>query len=103
LTYAQRTQGAYSDDAGRLDDRMPVTEIRASSQLFVSPDPLCRRLVSLAEVVDSDHVLEPSAGTGAILRAVREGAPRAQCDAVELNADLVCHLRDHFGRQRLAG
>ena len=80
----------------RLDDRMPVTEIRASSQLFVSPDPLCRRLVSLAEVVDSDHVLEPSAGTGAILRAVREGAPRAQCDAVELNADLVCHLRDHF-------
>jgi 16S rRNA A1518/A1519 N6-dimethyltransferase RsmA/KsgA/DIM1 with predicted DNA glycosylase/AP lyase activity len=87
----------------RLDDRMPVTEIRASSQLFVSPDPLCRRLVSLAEVVDSDHVLEPSAGTGAILRAVREGAPRAQCDAVELNADLVCHLRDHFGRQRLAG
>lgn len=55
----------------RLDGRAPVTEIRASSQLFVSPDPVCRRLVSLAEVVDSDHILEPEAGTGAILRAVR--------------------------------
>lgn len=80
----------------RLDGRAPVTEIRASSQLFVSPDPVCRRLVSLAEVVDSDHILEPEAGTGAILRAVREAAPRAQCDAVELNADLVRHLRENF-------
>lgn len=80
----------------RLDGRPPVTEIQVSTQLFVTPDPVCRRLVSLAGVVDSDHILEPESGTGAILRAIREAAPLARCDAVELNADLVRHLRDNF-------
>ncbi|WP_373420012.1 class I SAM-dependent methyltransferase [Raoultella planticola] len=46
--------------------------------------------------MDSDQILEPEAGTGAILRAIREAAPLARCDSVELNADLVRHLRDNF-------
>ena len=81
---------------GRLDCRAPVAEIRASSQLFVTPDPVCRQLVDLAEISDSDLILEPEAGTGAILRAIREVAPLARCDAVELNADLARHLRSAF-------
>lgn len=62
----------------RLDGRTPVAEIRASSQLFVSPDPVCRQMVDLAELNDSDRILEPEAGTGAILRAIREAAPLAR-------------------------
>lgn len=80
----------------RLDGRTPVAEIRASSQLFVSPDPVCRQMVDLAELNDSDRILEPEAGTGAILRAIREAAPLARCHAVELDADLTAHLRAAF-------
>ena len=54
----------------RLDNAAPVAEIRAESQLFVSPAPICDRLVTLAEISNRDHILEPSAGTGAILRAI---------------------------------
>ena len=80
----------------RLDGRAPVAEIHASSQLFVTPDPVCRRLVALAGVTDADHILEPEAGTGAILRAIREAAPLARCDAVELNGELFQALRRAF-------
>lgn len=33
----------------RLDNAVPVAEIRAESQLFVTPAPVCERLVTLAE------------------------------------------------------
>lgn len=59
----------------RLDNAAPVAEIRAESQLFVTPAPVCDRLVMLAEISNRDHILEPSAGTGAILRAIRDTAP----------------------------
>ncbi len=61
----------------RLDNAAPVAEIRAESQLFVTPAPVCDRLVMLAEISNRDHILEPSAGTGAILRAIRDTAPVA--------------------------
>lgn len=80
----------------RLDGRTPVAEIRASSQLFVTPDPVCHQLIDLAEIMDDERILEPSAGTGAILRAVRKAAPLARCDAVELDAELAGHLRAVF-------
>ncbi len=70
----------------RLDNAAPVAEIRAESQLFVSPAPISDRLVTLAEISNRDHILEPSAGTGAILRAIRDTAPEAMCDAVEINS-----------------
>ncbi len=76
----------------RLDNAAPVAEIRAESQLFVSPAPICDRLVTLAEISNRDHILEPSAGTGAILRAIRDTAPEAMCDAVEINSGLVRYL-----------
>lgn len=34
----------------RLDNAAPVAEIRAESQLFVTPAPVCDRLVMLAEI-----------------------------------------------------
>ncbi|PZT66487.1 class I SAM-dependent methyltransferase, partial [Escherichia coli] len=66
----------------RLDNAAPVAEIRAESQLFV-------------------NILEPSAGTGAILRAIRDTAPEAMCDAVEINSGLVRYLRENFNGVRV--
>lgn len=59
------------------------------------------RLVTLAEISNRDHILEPSAGTGAILRAIRDTAPGAMCDAVEINSGLVRYLRDNFNGVRV--
>lgn len=77
----------------KLEGRAPVAEIQGSSQLFVTPSPECRRLVELADVRETDRILEPSAGTGAILQAIRDAVPRAKCDAVELHAGLARHCR----------
>ena len=85
----------------RLDNAAPVAEIRAESQLFVTPAPVCDRLVTLAEISNRDHILEPSAGTGAILRAIRDTAPEAMCDAVEINSGLVRYLRENFNGVRV--
>lgn len=59
------------------------------------------RLVTLAEISNRDHILEPSAGTGAILRAIRDTAPEAMCDAVEINSGLVRYLRENFNGVRV--
>lgn len=80
----------------RLDGQKTVTAIPAQSQLFVSPPPVCQRLTELAGVCDTDRILEPSAGTGAILRAVRQAAPSAHCDAVEQNYELADYIRKVF-------
>jgi len=80
----------------RLDGQKTVAAISAQSQLFVSPPPVCQRLAELAGVCDTDRILEPSAGTGAILRAVRQVAPSARCDAVEQHYDLVNYIRRNF-------
>ncbi|BEB37324.1 hypothetical protein VEE40_46000 (plasmid) [Escherichia coli] len=85
----------------RLDNAAPVAEIRAESQLFVTPAPVCDRLVTLAEISNRDHILEPSAGTGAILRAIRDTAPGAMCDAVEINSGLVRYRCQHTQGQQI--
>ncbi|WP_236263677.1 hypothetical protein [Escherichia coli] len=69
----------------RLDNAAPVAEIRAESQVFVTPAPVCDRLVTLAEISNRDHILEPSAGTGAILRAFSLLRPGGVLVAVCLN------------------
>ncbi|HBE2621463.1 TPA: hypothetical protein KL382_005460, partial [Escherichia coli] len=38
----------------RLDNAAPVAEIRAESQVFVTPAPVCDRLVTLAEISNRD-------------------------------------------------
>lgn len=76
----------------KLSSRRPVDEVHADSQLFVTPDPVCDRLVALADIRPGDRVLEPGAGTGAILRAVLAAQPAARCECVEVNYALVQHL-----------
>lgn len=81
---------------GKIDRGVPVVEVPASSQLFVTSENECARLVDLAGISADDSILEPSAGTGAILRAIRATAPDAVCDAIELNGALCGFLKQEF-------
>jgi len=60
-----------------------------------TPDDLARRMVELAELAPNACVLEPSAGTGAIVRAVREALRYAHVTAYELDPALLEDLREH--------
>lgn len=71
----------------------------SAPQLFPTPASLAARMVRLAELKEGARVLEPSAGTGAILRAVREYADQTLFGmkfartAVEISAKLCAGLR----------
>ena len=81
---------------GKIDRCASRIELPGSSQLFVTPDDICGRLVSLASIQENHVILEPNAGTGAILRAIRTAAPAARCEAVEINAQLCLNLQNEF-------
>jgi len=80
----------------KLSDLQPVARVHADTQLFVTSDQVCRKLVALANVRPGCRVLEPSAGTGAIVRAVLATVPGVICQCVEMNAALVKHLSATF-------
>ncbi len=46
--------------------------LKKEFQFFGTPDGLCDRLVELAEINDSHDILEPSAGQGAIIKAIHK-------------------------------
>jgi len=73
-----------------------VQAVHANTQLFVTRDDVCQKMVALAEIQAGDRVLEPSAGTGAILRAIQSAAPGVFCDCVELNAALAAQRQANF-------
>ena len=58
-------------------------------QLFPTPPPLARRMVALADIRPEHFVLEPSAGTGNLLRAIGR---RTFLQAVEKEASLAAEL-----------
>lgn len=69
-------------------------QVVSAFQLFPTPPSLAARLVEIAGVSAGQSILEPSAGTGNILRAIREatggGAIRT---AVEISTSLCDRLR----------
>lgn len=73
-------------------------QVVSANQLFPTPPAIARRLVELAEMYDGAKVLEPSAGTGNLLRALYDGPaiPGAVC-ALELNQGLWRQLQSGFG------
>lgn len=54
-------------------------EVDASSECFVTPAPVIARLIALADLAPGMDVLEPSAGTGAIARAVHALGCHVHC------------------------
>ncbi|HVR02798.1 MAG TPA: DUF3560 domain-containing protein [Polyangia bacterium] len=67
-------------------------QVLSAPQLFPTPPELAARLVAAADIRPDHRVLEPSAGTGNLLCAVRVEAPTAYVVCVELNADLARRL-----------
>lgn len=67
-------------------------KVVAAPQLFATPTDLARKVVELADIGDHHEVLEPSAGTGALLDAIRERAANARVFAVEVNGSLAENL-----------
>jgi len=64
-------------------------QVVSAPELFVTPPELAERMVEEAEIESAHRVLEPSAGTGNLLRAIGNGPDKV---AVELNSSLVERL-----------
>lgn len=72
-------------------------QITVVNQLFATPQELATRMVKKADLQPGESILEPSAGTGAILDAIakdRSVVPFDVC-AVEINHDLAHRLAFH--------
>ena len=57
-------------------------------QLFLTQPELAKRMAKLADIEGGDRVLEPSAGTGNLIRAIVDAQPMADVFAVEVNRAL---------------
>ncbi len=94
-----------ADCAERVDEAViagEVADFKKLYQFYETPPDLAHRMVAMAHVRAGDRVLEPSAGRGAILKALPEGVDRT---AVELNPAMAelhfhahtIHFRDFLG------
>ena len=63
-------------------------QVVSAPQLFPTPPALAARMATLAGIEYKDRVLEPSAGTGNLLRAIVDAEPTAKIHAVEINRAL---------------
>lgn len=80
----------------KLSRLQPVAQVHADTQLFVSSEQVCRKLVTLADIRPGCRVLEPSAGTGAIIREVLATVPGIICQCVEMDTALAEYLSVTF-------
>jgi protein-L-isoaspartate O-methyltransferase len=84
--------GAAPFDAMRDTLRAGVKAVSAP-QLFPTPPDLAARMVELADIEPGQRVLEPSAGTGAILRELDAFGDSCEVTAVEISHTLADALR----------
>ena len=76
-------------------ETMEVVDVKVLYQQYYTPPELAKRLVELACIGDTDCVLEPSAGHGAIVQAIIEKKPDYLV-AVEIDANNYNHLRSNY-------
>ena len=65
-------------------------------QFFETPSELCDKVVSMAECSSSDRILEPSAGRGAIIKAIHRVLPGIVVDYYELmpeNREMISSMK----------
>ncbi len=90
---APYTPSAAETRAAELKQQIKAgVKVVSAPQLFPTPAELAARMVREAEIQPGDRVLEPSAGTGNLVRAVRDGAAGI-VTAIEINHDLAETLR----------
>ncbi len=77
----------FKEDAMVVYDRIINGEnfnLKKKFQFFGTPDNLADRLVQLADIKDSDRILEPSAGQGSIIKAINRVLPKMMIECLEL-------------------
>jgi predicted RNA methylase len=85
----------FSSDAQPFIDQLTSGEsvnIKKEFQFFATPDDLADWIVSFANLQESDNILEPSAGQGAIVNAILRANEHALIECCELmpeNADIL--------------
>ncbi len=84
-----------AEDFQAMRDQLKAgVQVVSVPQLFPTPPSLAARMVELADIEPGHAVLEPSAGTGNILRAIREASGgSAVRTAIEINSRLCDRLR----------
>ncbi|MBM9615239.1 methyltransferase [Desulfobulbus rhabdoformis] len=87
------------EDRGTKFDQMRTqlkagVQVVTAPQLFPTPPDLAARMVELAEIEPGHRVLEPSAGTGNILKAIGNAPDKV---AVELNQELAFSILPRLG------
>jgi tRNA A58 N-methylase Trm61 len=65
-------------------------------QLFPTPADLARQVYDMADIQPEQEILEPSAGTGALVAAFRQIPTIGRLVMVEINTQLAAGLRDRF-------
>lgn len=78
--------------------------IKKEFQFFATPEPLANKMVNLAEIEEYDLVCEPSAGQGAIIKAIHmeRNVLVHYCELMPLNRTFIekipntTHLKDNF-------
>ena len=94
---AQKRRKVEPSPAEAMRDSLKAgVQVVTAPQLFPTPPELARRMVELADIQPGHRVLEPSAGTGALLRAITLhemenllGGPALEVIAVEINERLT--------------
>ena len=94
---AEQNAQAEAVEAMRQQLKAGPAPVIVAPQLFPTPATLAARMVDEAGLQDGMRWLEPSAGTGVILQAVRSAGIEAEAVAVEINAGLCRLLRQRFG------
>ena len=68
-------------------------ERKKVNQAFYTPAELADRLVEIAQIQDTDTILEPSAGIGNICKAIHRDNPNVKIDAYEIDSNSVTELK----------
>ncbi len=71
-------------------------KVVSAPQLFPTPPELARQVYDSADIQPESHVLEPSAGTAALIDGFRALPTLGRLVMVEINYALAASLRDRF-------
>lgn len=91
----KRNTFVFPNEAQPYIDRLmggDKVNIKKEFQFFATPYILADKLVELADIKNDDIILEPSAGQGAIIKAIHRVAPKARvqwCELMDINQNVL--------------
>ncbi|MCD0253077.1 DUF3560 domain-containing protein [Xanthomonas campestris pv. campestris] len=101
-TAPQVYQPKPKNDFDTMADQLRVgVQVVVAPELFPTPATVAARMAELAGLKNGDTVLEPSAGTGALLDAVKATGHSLRIVAVEKNHDLARRLATAYEDARV--